>query len=119
MREKLTWLVVPVPLLLVLMGAVFAWGNILFVISEHDEMCARGLVYERAVLKEELQDPWTLTSTCVFEDGRTHDEQPTPWVPPLLVVLASVTVLCAVVGGWAMWTQRSAARAGGSGDQSH
>lgn len=111
MREKLAWLVVPAPALVVLAGAFWFWGQILLEAGEHDEWCSRGLAYEDVRFTEEVLDRWSLTSTCVFSDGRTHVEQTLPWLPTLVAVLLVAAVGCAVVGGWAMWSQRSGDRA--------
>ncbi len=100
-REKLAYLLVPVPLLAAVAFFSYLIGIFWLAITEHDEACMKGLVHQGARFREELQDEWALTSTCVFEDGTTHVEAFTPWVPPVLVASQTAAVVCTAIGLWA------------------
>lgn len=100
-REKLTWILVPVPVLLAVAFFAAAWGLGLLVISEHGEACQKGLHHVGSPLKEVRTDLWRLSSTCTFEDGATHVEESTPWVPPLVAASLVGAVVCGGVAAWA------------------
>ena len=93
MRDVL-WLCAVVLLLAAL--AFFGLGAVGNVISEIDEMCAHGLVYQGADLVEMREGLIPLERTCVFEDGTTYEDIPA-WVNyPFLGGLAA-SLSCAAV----------------------
>ncbi|MFS8099281.1 hypothetical protein LFM09_19320 [Lentzea alba] len=101
MREKLTWALVPLPVLLAVAFFAYAWGIGLLGVSEHGEACQKGLHHEGSPLKEVRTDLWRLTSTCAFEDGATHVEQLTPWVPPLVATSLAGAAASGAIATWA------------------
>ena len=99
-RTMLAVLQVCVPVLFAVGVVAYGVGLLGVLISETDEACARGLVYEGADFREMRSGFVPLEHTCVFEDGTTHDDVP-GWVNPLFFGALAGSAACAAGAFWA------------------
>ncbi|WP_156893388.1 hypothetical protein [Actinokineospora enzanensis] len=89
-------------LLAVAAVGAYALGLLDFLVSEADEACARGLVYEGSDFREMRTGLLPLENTCVFVDGTTYDDVP-PWVNPVFFGGLAGSAACVAT---LVWTTR-------------